>query len=252
VRRGGWCIRMGAPSMKPLPPMPRVIDYARSVFKSDLMDVFLCARCRFFLGSSSGLFLISSAFGVPAALTNMAPLGCGYGFSPKDLSIPKLYLSRAGVMIPFSLILPKPLADFRWAYLLQGSEVELQENTAEDILDLTVEMLDRLDGVYVQDVESELMQDYFRDLFNENNYCWGSPARIGDAFLRKYQNLLLRPDSDERCFNPLPWSNGPLRNPAAGTRRRDRPAHLVFDLKFSTVDQPSQPENASVTTRVAQ
>ena len=91
VRRGGWCVRMGDASMTPLPPMPGLVDYATSSFKSDLMDVILCAQCRF--GTSSGLFLVSSAFGVPSALSNMAPLGCSYAhfrkghFHPEAVSL---------------------------------------------------------------------------------------------------------------------------------------------------------------------
>jgi hypothetical protein len=46
VSRGGWVVRMGDPTMRPLPHMTGVFDYARSTVKSDWMDVFLCASCR--------------------------------------------------------------------------------------------------------------------------------------------------------------------------------------------------------------
>ena len=48
VARGGWCIRMGDKSMRPLPAMSNVIDYAVSLFKSAEMDLFLCAPMPFF------------------------------------------------------------------------------------------------------------------------------------------------------------------------------------------------------------
>ena len=54
MERGAWCLRMGDPSMRPMPRAPRVIDYAHSAIRSDWMDVFLCARCRFFIGNTSG------------------------------------------------------------------------------------------------------------------------------------------------------------------------------------------------------
>jgi putative glycosyltransferase (TIGR04372 family) len=220
VRRGGWCVRMGDATMTPLPPMPGLVDYAGSPLKSDLMDVFLCARCRFFLGTSSGLFLVSSAFGVPSALSNMAPLGCSYGHFRKDISIPKLYLSNDGRAIPFTRLMDQPAADFRWASLLAASGIQLQENTPDEILDLTREMLGRLGGSYVGTDGSEELQRAFRDLFSEINYSWRSPARIGDAFLRKHQDLLADKEDIEASFRNIPWKGGPIRNPAAGTRRR--------------------------------
>ena len=221
VRRGGWCIRMGDPTMTPLAPMEGLIDYALSPYKSDLMDVILCARCRFFLGTSSGLFLVSSVFGVPSALANMVPLGCSYGHFAGDLTIPKLYLSEDGQPIPFPRIADKPVADFRWTRLLDEARLRFRENTPEEIRDLVREMLDRLDGSYQATNEAERRQHEFRELFSEVNYSWRSPARIGDAFLAKYHALLVdKSDTTEPRFRPLPWSGGPVRNPAAGTRRR--------------------------------
>ena len=50
VKRGGWVIRMGDSSMLPLPALEGVIDYAHHPFKSDRMDVVLCAKAKFFWG----------------------------------------------------------------------------------------------------------------------------------------------------------------------------------------------------------
>jgi putative glycosyltransferase (TIGR04372 family) len=111
--RGGWCIRMGDPTMEPLPPMQNTFDYALSGFKGDWMDVFLCARARFFLGNNSGIYLVSSVFGVPAALTNMTPMGTTYSVYRHDLSIPKITLDRDGKPVSFPALLSSPLADAR-------------------------------------------------------------------------------------------------------------------------------------------
>ena len=70
VTRGGWVIRQGDPSMTPLPSMPQVIDYVHTNVRSDWMDVFLWAKCRFFIGTQSGPWLVPPTFGVPCVLTN--------------------------------------------------------------------------------------------------------------------------------------------------------------------------------------
>ncbi len=97
VAHGGWCVRVGDPTMRPLDPMPGVVDYARSSSKSDWMDLFLCARCRFFLGNSSGLYGLAGIFGKPSALSNMTPLGSAYSPFPGDISIPKLMIDYRSV-----------------------------------------------------------------------------------------------------------------------------------------------------------
>ena len=70
TRAGGWVFRMGDPTMTPLPNIPQVIDYAHCSMKSDWMDVFLGATCKFCLATSSGYYVIPRVFGVPVLLTN--------------------------------------------------------------------------------------------------------------------------------------------------------------------------------------
>ena len=56
-------ISIGDPGMSKLPNMPQVIDYAHSKAKNDWMDVFLCAQCCFFIGTSLGMIVLAMSFG---------------------------------------------------------------------------------------------------------------------------------------------------------------------------------------------
>jgi len=47
AQRGGWVIRMGDRTMRPLPAWPNAVDYAYSGRREDWMDVFLWAEGRF-------------------------------------------------------------------------------------------------------------------------------------------------------------------------------------------------------------
>jgi putative glycosyltransferase (TIGR04372 family) len=189
--RGGWCIRMGDPSTKPLPPMDRVVDYAHHPARSDWMDIFLCASCRFFVGNSSGLCLVGVVFGIPCALTNMIPVST-LGCFARDISIPKLLQRRAGGhYLPFKEILNSPLADYRLAKLYRDAGIEVEENSAEDIRDLVAEMLDRLQGTFVETGEDRELQRRYMSLFRPGHYAYAAASRVGAAFLRKYKNLLL-------------------------------------------------------------
>jgi putative glycosyltransferase (TIGR04372 family) len=190
VARGGWCIRMGDPTMKRLPPMPGVIDYAHSEAKSDWMDLFLCANCRFLLGSSSGLYLVAMVFGRPAALANQAPLSCVYSQGYDDLAIPKLVLREDGSPVPFKEAFALPLANFRYTVQFERERLQCRNNTPEEIRDLALEMLDRLEGVAIYTEEDERLQTKFRSFFREGHYSFGASSRIGRDFLRSHATLI--------------------------------------------------------------
>ena len=190
VSRGGWCVRMGDPSMEPLPRMRGLVDYAHHPLRSPLLDVFLCATCRFFLGNTSGLFLVSTAFGVPSVLANMIPI-TSMGFGPRDLSIPKLLWSvRKRGYLTFAEVLRSGLANARISAAFRDAGVEPVENTAEDVRDLAAEMLDHIEGRGAQYEEFASLQKSFARLLRPNHFCYGTRSRIGARFAHKYQDLL--------------------------------------------------------------
>jgi len=189
VARGGYCIRVGDNTMDKMPDQPGAIDYAHSQWKSDWMDLFLGARCRFFLGNSSGLAIVSSIFGIPSVLANMIPLSTVYGIHPHDLSIPKLLANSDGRRLSFAEIFSSDIADYRFAGLMSEAGLTVIDNTPEQIKDATVELLDRLDGVESADLEPKL-QDALRAQMRPHHYTYGSAAKIGGKFLSDHADLL--------------------------------------------------------------
>ncbi|MEG4283591.1 TIGR04372 family glycosyltransferase [Microcoleus sp. A006_D1] len=190
VARGGWVIRMGDRTMKPLQPMKHVIDYAHNAVKSDWMDVFLCTSCRFFLGSSSGLACVPLVFGVPSAITNTWPIS-GRPQSNQDLFIPKLawsevenrYLTFAEALAPrFFFNLNSKLL-YSWG-------IQVVDNTPEEINELVWEMLERLEGRVQYTEKEEALQQQFNSLPTPYG-SYPANSRIGRSFLQKYCNVVL-------------------------------------------------------------
>jgi putative glycosyltransferase (TIGR04372 family) len=191
VERGGWIIRMGDPGMTKIQTTKHIIDYAHSDILSEWMDVFLCATCKFFLGSASGLHALSSVFGIPSAIANHAPTSVSFSYLPKDIGIPKLMYSQSeSRYLSFSEIFGSPLGNFRHDRLYEQAKVSAVENTSEDIKALAIEMLDRVDGKAVYSTQENLNQDHIKSLMNPSHYSYGSESRIGREFVRKYSFLL--------------------------------------------------------------
>lgn len=191
VARGGWCVRVGESTSKPLSPIKGVIDYAHSDLKSDWMDVFLCANCLFFLGNSSGLYLLSSIFGVPSALANLMPISNSLPIVPGDIGIPKILKRReTGTPLDYATILSSPLGDYRFSEQYAKEGIVIEENSAEDIRDLAIEMLEQCQGRAVYTPEDELLQKRFQALFRKGHYSYGAASRAGRDFLRKYAEII--------------------------------------------------------------
>lgn len=191
VKRGGWVVRMGDPTMKALPPMEHVIDYAHLSIKSDWMDIFLCASCKFFLGSNSGLYHVANIFGVSAAIANCVRLAGVLPYGPMDMGIPKLIWSdKEGRYLSFKEVLGSPVSHFMFDHLFTQAGLLPVENTPEDIRDMAVEMLDKAEGRLSYTLEDELLQERFKSLMNPTHYSYGAMSRVGRDFLRKYAFLL--------------------------------------------------------------
>lgn len=190
VERGLYCVRMGDPSMPGLQPLPKVVDYAHSPIRSDWMDVFLCASCEFFLGSSSGLYLVSTAFGRRSALANLAPMSTALSGGENQISIPKLlWLEREQRFLSFPETFSSPVADFRFSSLYRDAGVTPIDNEPDDIRALALEMLQQVRSPAEYSEEEEELQRRFRAFFRPGHYGFGSRARIGKTFLRKYAYL---------------------------------------------------------------
>ena len=192
VQRGGWVIRMGDASMSPLPRMKHVVDYVHSGLQSDWMDIFCFARCRFFLGDTSGPFAVSFVFGVPCALANFTPLGHPV-FGARNLWIPKRYHSvREAREMTFSELLHSPARLFCRTEEYEAAGLSWIDNTPDNIRDMTLEMLERLGGVFRYAEQDEQLQRRFHELLALDP-LWTTTSRVGRDFLRRHAWLLEGP-----------------------------------------------------------
>jgi putative glycosyltransferase (TIGR04372 family) len=143
------------------------------------------------LGNSSGLYILSATFGKPCALANQAPLSGVYGIGVDDLAIPK-WLKRDGVRLELEPFMRSPVANYRFTELYAKDGLEVVNNTPDEILALTREMLERLDGRAVYTAEDEARQEKFRALFAKGHYSHGAASRIGRDFLRDLDDPAIR------------------------------------------------------------
>lgn len=178
--RGGWVIRLGDRKMTPLPTLERVVDYPFTADKSEWMDVFLAADCRFQLGGSSGPRILSQMFGAPTLCVNGLPyLNCAYTLSKRDMYLPKILRREDGSLVRLTEAIVPPISMLTFSYLYAHHGLSWIDNTEEELAEATRDMLDYTEGRYAMSQDEARMQKSFAD----------ASARAADQY-RKYSGRI--------------------------------------------------------------
>ena len=192
TQQGGYVIRMGSIVEEKLLNLknPKIIDYATK-YRTDFGDIYLPAKCKFYVGAASGLFVIPTIFHVPVAGVNFCDPLDHTPFRKEDLFIPKKVWSiKKKRFLTFSEILKSDVAHYIKGEEFKKKGLKIIENSLEEILDLVKEMNERIYGTFKITEEDERLQKKYWSFIKQSNLCYKSPVRIGSLFLRKNQNLL--------------------------------------------------------------
>ena len=183
IKRGGWVIRIGDKMMPALSQKEGVIDYSNSNLKSERMDVILCAKAKFILGCSSGIACLATVFGTPCAITNLVPISCLW-FTSKDLSIPKS-IFRAGDKKPLMIseLLNNNSSNYQYTKLYTDNGLTVVENTKEEILDLTLDMFDKIEGEEESAKNQLQLRNNISQILKPHHYSFGSQALISIRYI---------------------------------------------------------------------
>ena len=192
---GGFAVRVGDITLTPLGDnqTEKIIDYSHR-FRSDFGDVYLAAKCRFFLGGPSGLPQLSTLFGVPVAMANMVPV-VPHPVGPRSLFWPVQVRDRKTKKILHyreanALGMFDNAENRQWPDLKYDQEgFDIVRNSPDDITNLALDMLDQLNGKS-PNVDAKKLQDIYRfDYANKGNGVEFAPTIAPRAAL-KYRHLI--------------------------------------------------------------
>ena len=140
--RGGWVIRLGDPTMTPLPRLDRVVDYAHSPFRSPLMDMYLLRDCRFMMGTNSGPLDVSRLFQKRELLLNVCEWLYSWPMRKGDRIITKhIFSTSLGRFLSLREMLEGSPDRLYYLHAEKGTYA-LCENTVEEIRSTIQEFLD--------------------------------------------------------------------------------------------------------------
>lgn len=197
AERGYYVVRMGSCVKKSFTlGQANVIDYANHPLRSDFLDIYLSAHCCFFISTSSGLDSVAQIFRRPVMFTNLAPFRKQLQYwYPCELFIPKrLKHLKTQEWVSLSRInqIFQRAGDVNT--LLQENNLELINNSNEEIREAVAEMESRLAGRWVETKAAQQRQASFKALVPlamvaDNDIIMAHPERfrikIGARFLQE-------------------------------------------------------------------
>ena len=189
--RGCYSIRVGSITKEKVNNSnPALIDYANSEKRSDFLDIYLSARCKFFICSNTGMSFPAEVFNRPLVYVNWTDLLRLPVYALNGLIIfKKLYLKNENRYLSVQEIINFDFSVFNNNEISSNLGIELIENTPEEICSVTIEMDDRLNGNWKSTNEDEKLQKRFWDLFGAD-HLKSKNLRIGADYLKQNKQLL--------------------------------------------------------------
>lgn len=203
--KGGFVIRLGKVVAKAMSfKHPRVIDYPlskwREGYNGDLLDLYMQYRAKFVLSSStSGATDVCSLFGTPYCGANMP---FNYNITYKNsISIPQKFRKlnhtefiSLNEWIDLLQIKHTPQEqEFREGiedtygdtFFFKNNNLEIINNSPEEILELVKEMFERLEGSFTQTEQDKQLQEKYQNINATYILSKDSKNPIGREFLRQ-------------------------------------------------------------------
>lgn len=170
INEGFQVIRIGDSSMKKLPEIPGLFDYAHSKIKSDEIDIYLLQNATFIICTCSGPFQVTGLFNTPILATNWIPVHI-LPYSKNDIVLlKKLKYKNSQKFLTFSEILKLDFAEFSY-YNLKYKGIEVKDNSSDEILLACKKMIDKISSNTDKKINyfSNSISKYVKSRFNFGN-----------------------------------------------------------------------------------
>lgn len=177
--RGGYVIRLGDATMRPLPPMERVIDYPHTAMKSDRMDMFLFATSRFIIGTTSGLTSMAQAFATPMLLINCISSDWQFWHHDTDFVLKRLWSRPEKRYLRIRETFSQPLqGTLIQSHLIDRLGFEPHSNSPEEIRAAVRYKLDVMEGKVARIDDSNPLMQRYREEVAHDPYLFGAALPV--------------------------------------------------------------------------
>lgn len=144
ISAGGRVLRIGGLDYSPKIPVRDdfFIDFSRDVKVDSVLNLYILARCRFFLGVGSGPANVSShVFGRPIAVTNVGPMGGRIPWK-NQVILPKIFLDKdTREVVALERRVSDEFGQIESRAALRSMGFDTNYNSTAEVLSLTRDMI---------------------------------------------------------------------------------------------------------------
>ena len=172
-----------------------VYDYPNSAYRSDIMDFYIAAKCRFFIGSCSGACNVTYIFKKPFLFINVSNLFMLARREAVISHLKRFYDLKTGTPLTLRQLCEKGLHKrFYHASEYTDLGVGISENTPEELKNVVEEMVMRLEGKWVDTGDDEAARREFDAIYlhyrRQEIPAANIYAPISTSFLRRNQSFI--------------------------------------------------------------
>lgn len=190
-----YCIRVGSLANEKLKINNKnFIDYTFSKYRNELNDLYIMSKCKFLVSTGSGFDQLALLFRKPIVYVNATETE--YRINPLfndlfKLFIPKkIFSKKKNRILTFSEVFKIGCENLQNDYDYKKLELSLIDNTPEEILDVVVEMEQRLTDKWINNTKDEELQKKYWEI-NSFEDMPKFKCKIGSKFLRDNTKLLV-------------------------------------------------------------
>ena len=175
------------------------IDYASNGLRTELLDIFLGAKCKFAVSTGSGWDAIPEMFKRPILEVNVFDCYRPMNLARKQIAFPKIFWSIEKGR-PLTLCELIELFDSGVLTLKLSSPekigLKIRDLSSEELLDAVREMVQRVDGTFVETPEQKEMQAKAKHILSTHPTLQPTPnyfpirTEFASCFLSRYPNFL--------------------------------------------------------------
>ncbi|MDC0498838.1 TIGR04372 family glycosyltransferase [Alphaproteobacteria bacterium] len=176
---------------------PLIFDYANSNHRSDFMDVYLGYKCLFAISNSTGWDAIPVMFRKPILFVNHVPIINIHTYSKKYIHIFKHHYDiKQNKYLNIKEIVSRGIHDIYESFYFKKNNIKLIENTPDEILNATKEMLNLISNNFIMEkdiIQNSVWKQFPTNYINQynNNRMHGEiKSRFADHFILKNKYLI--------------------------------------------------------------